>query len=131
MPEKLIQERTGHRSVETLRQYERTTATQLCNMSNIMAGVESNPPCVPGTLSISSSSSSASHATRMPGVASTSSLPSSASNATTTTPMVVHLPDVLLRFLARQYCSQLAKISVFAMKHNVYVMKHWKDLIMM
>jgi len=33
--------------------------------------------------------------------------------------MVVHLLDVLLHFLDRQYCSQLAKISVFAMKQRI------------
>jgi len=35
--EKLIQQRTGHRSLQGLRQYERTTETQLVDVSNIMS----------------------------------------------------------------------------------------------
>ncbi|XP_065882477.1 zinc finger MYM-type protein 2-like [Dysidea avara] len=38
VPEKLIQQRTGHRSLESLRQYERTSESQLVEVSNVMAG---------------------------------------------------------------------------------------------
>ena len=37
--EKLIQQRTGHRSIEALRQYERTSETQLLDVSNVMSSV--------------------------------------------------------------------------------------------
>ena len=37
--EKLIQQRTGHRSVEALRQYERTSSAQLLDVSNAMSNV--------------------------------------------------------------------------------------------
>ena len=37
VPEKLIQQRTGHRSLEALRQYERTSPSQLLDVSNIMS----------------------------------------------------------------------------------------------
>ena len=37
VPEKLIQQRTGHRSVEALRHYERTSQSQLLDVSNIMS----------------------------------------------------------------------------------------------
>ena len=37
--EKLIQQRTGHRSIEALRQYERTSTAQLMDVSNIMSDV--------------------------------------------------------------------------------------------
>ena len=37
VPEKLIQQRTGHHSVEALRQYERTSQSQLLDISNIMS----------------------------------------------------------------------------------------------
>ena len=70
VPEKLIQQRTGHRSLEALRQYERTTTAQLIDVSNIMAGAVSNPPSTsigqvpahqqePGNSSMSSSLSPA------------------------------------------------------------------------
>ena len=39
--EKLLQQRTGHRSLEALRQYERTSQSQLLDVSNVMAGVKS------------------------------------------------------------------------------------------
>jgi len=42
VPEKLIQQRTGHRSVEALCQYERTSSAQLLDVSNIMAGAVNN-----------------------------------------------------------------------------------------
>ena len=38
VPEKLIQQRTGHRSLDALRQYEHTSASQLLDVSNIMSG---------------------------------------------------------------------------------------------
>ena len=38
VPEKLIQKRTGHRSLDTLRQYECTSAAQLLDLSNVMSG---------------------------------------------------------------------------------------------
>ena len=44
VPEKLIQQRTGHRSLEALRQYELTTTVQLVDVSNIMVGI--NHPSV-------------------------------------------------------------------------------------
>ena len=37
VPEKLIQQRTGHRSVEGVRRYERTSESQLLDISNIMS----------------------------------------------------------------------------------------------
>ena len=37
--EKLIQQRMGHRSLEALRQYERTSSSQLLDVSNIMSDV--------------------------------------------------------------------------------------------
>ena len=37
LPEKLIQERTGHRSLRALRQYERTSESQLVEVSNIIS----------------------------------------------------------------------------------------------
>ena len=40
--EKLIQQKTGHRSVEALRQYERTFESQLVEMSNIISDEQSN-----------------------------------------------------------------------------------------
>lgn len=39
--EKLIQQRTGHRSMEALRQYERTSDLQQVHVSNVMSGVKS------------------------------------------------------------------------------------------
>ena len=39
--EKLIQQRTGHRSINALRQYKRTSEKQLLDISNIMSGVKS------------------------------------------------------------------------------------------
>ena len=35
IPEKLIQERTGHQSIKALKQYERTSESQIMEMSNI------------------------------------------------------------------------------------------------
>ena len=49
VPEKLIQQRTGHRSLESLRQYERTSESQLVEVSNVMAG--SSKDWNPGTSS--------------------------------------------------------------------------------
>lgn len=37
VPERLIQQRTGHRSLEALRQYERTSESQLVDVSNVMS----------------------------------------------------------------------------------------------
>ena len=42
VPEKLIQQRTGHRSIDALRQYERTSESQLVEISNIISGGESD-----------------------------------------------------------------------------------------
>ena len=36
VPEKLIQQRTGHRSIETLRKYERTSESRLLDVSNVV-----------------------------------------------------------------------------------------------
>ena len=40
--EKLIQQQTGHRSTDALRQYERTSESQLVEVSNIMSGEQSD-----------------------------------------------------------------------------------------
>ena len=40
VPEKLMQQRTGHRSIEGLRRYERTSETQLVDISNVVANNE-------------------------------------------------------------------------------------------
>ena len=37
VPEKIIQQRTGHKSINSLRQYERTTETQLLDVSNVLS----------------------------------------------------------------------------------------------
>lgn len=37
VPEKLIQQRTGHRSIEALRQYEQTSESQLVDVSNVLS----------------------------------------------------------------------------------------------
>ena len=37
VPEKIIQQRTGHKSLNALRQYERTTETQLLDVSNVLS----------------------------------------------------------------------------------------------
>ena len=37
VPEKIIQQRTGHKSVNSLRQYERTTEAQLLDVSNVQS----------------------------------------------------------------------------------------------
>lgn len=37
VPEKIIQQRTGHKSLNALRQYERTTETQLLDISNVLS----------------------------------------------------------------------------------------------
>ena len=39
VPEKLIQQRTGHKNLKALRQYERTSDGQLLNVSNIVSNV--------------------------------------------------------------------------------------------
>jgi len=49
VPEKLIQERTGHCSLKSLRQYECTLFNQLADVSNILAGNSNNSN--PGTSS--------------------------------------------------------------------------------
>ena len=38
VPETLIQQRTGHGSLDALRQYKRTSAAQLLDVSNIISG---------------------------------------------------------------------------------------------
>ena len=40
--EKLIQQRTGHQSLEALRQYERTSSAQLLDVSNVMSNATDN-----------------------------------------------------------------------------------------
>jgi len=45
--EKLIQQRTGHRSVEALRQYEHTSESQLVEISNIMSGEQPTEKPIP------------------------------------------------------------------------------------
>ena len=40
VPEKLIQQRTGHRTIEALRQYERTSEAQLVDISNTLSNCE-------------------------------------------------------------------------------------------
>ena len=40
VPEKIIQERTGHRSVEALRTYERTTTMQHMVVSKVLSAKE-------------------------------------------------------------------------------------------
>ena len=42
--EKLIQQQTGHRSIEGLRRYEHTSETQLVDISNVEAVDTSVPP---------------------------------------------------------------------------------------
>ena len=43
IPEKIIQERTGHRSLESLRCYERTSNLQHNTVSNILSTLSTNP----------------------------------------------------------------------------------------
>ena len=60
VPEKIIQERTGHKSLESLRQYERTTESQLLDVSNVMSNNRkflANPSDKGDTMGCSSSSS--------------------------------------------------------------------------
>ena len=47
VPEKLIQQRTGHRSVEALRQYEHTTTSQHEKVSKVLASVDVNAGTLP------------------------------------------------------------------------------------
>ena len=47
VPEKLIQQRTGHRSVEALRQYEHTTTSQHEKVSKVLASVNVNAGTLP------------------------------------------------------------------------------------
>ena len=42
VPKKLIQERTGHRSIKALRQYERTSESQMMEVSNIISSTSDN-----------------------------------------------------------------------------------------
>ena len=42
VPEKLIQERTDHRSIKALRQYERTLESQMMEVSNIISSTSDN-----------------------------------------------------------------------------------------
>lgn len=56
--EKIVQERTGHRSIKALRMYERTTTAQRMEVSSILAGCEAAskenaiPPVVLGLHSV-------------------------------------------------------------------------------
>ena len=43
VPERLIQQRTGHRSPEALRQYERTSTALLLDVSNTVSGTSIHP----------------------------------------------------------------------------------------
>ena len=48
--EKLIQQRTGHRSLDALRKYEHTSEMQLLNVSNVLSGSKCRgviPPPIP------------------------------------------------------------------------------------
>ena len=58
VPEKLIQQRTGHRSLDALRQYERTSTTQLFDVSNVMSGT-SDGMNSPSMVSLASKKSNA------------------------------------------------------------------------
>ena len=49
LPEKLIQERTGHRSAEALRQYQRTSEEQKIMASHIMNGTLADNPKLQST----------------------------------------------------------------------------------
>ena len=44
VPEKIIQERTGHRSLKALRMYERTTTSQHIAVSNVLSAVDTSVP---------------------------------------------------------------------------------------
>ena len=55
VPEKLIQQRTGHRSIEALRQYERTSELQLVDISNILSDSDKSGPA---SLSVSKETTS-------------------------------------------------------------------------
>ena len=50
--EKLIQQRTGHRSIEGLRRYERTSETQLVDISNVVANNEAVDTSAPPSKSL-------------------------------------------------------------------------------
>ena len=45
VPEKVIQEKTGHRSLTGLRAYERTTVEHEMNVTRILGSIASNVPC--------------------------------------------------------------------------------------
>ena len=47
VPEKLIQERTGHRSIDGLRHYERTSEAQPADTSNVVANIETSVKPIP------------------------------------------------------------------------------------
>ena len=55
VPEKLIQQRTGHRSLEGLRHYERTSESQLVDVSNILSRCDKSNPA---SLSVSKETTS-------------------------------------------------------------------------
>ena len=64
--EKLIQQRTGHRSIEALRQYERTSETQLVDISNIMSGGLSTEQEAKGSISSTAASGSGPKPVKIP-----------------------------------------------------------------
>ena len=45
VPEKLIKERTGHRSLEALRKYEHASEEQVAKVSHTLAGHGVSPKC--------------------------------------------------------------------------------------
>ena len=55
VPEKLIQQRTGHRSLEVLRQYEQTSELQLVDISNVLSNSDTPGP---SSLSVSKETTS-------------------------------------------------------------------------
>ena len=73
VPEKIIQEHTGHRSVKALRTYERTTATQHLSVANVLSSssnvsfsdAKDKPPSANGTATAMSVNST----TGIPGIA--------------------------------------------------------------
>jgi len=47
IPEKLIQELTGHRSLDGLHRYEQTSEAQLVNISNVVANNKTSEKSIP------------------------------------------------------------------------------------
>lgn len=57
VPEKLIQQRTGHRSLEGLRRYERNSVAQLVDISNVLSNDPLPAPVVQQSSQVTSTSS--------------------------------------------------------------------------